>query len=215
MRYIKTHYFPVFILMLSVLFAYLPASDQIRASSVAQPTPTPLLSSGVVNQWLHRSKLSAITNEDFETPTPTPSPSPTNTPSPAVAVVKKPITIVGSGILGYPLPHLARVTTYFSAVHKAIDLSAKCGTSVLNSYDGQITYAGWKNNGGGIVIDVTADNGMILNYVHLSAVAVGAGERVAIGQIIGYSGATGVSTGCHLHFGVIKDGIEVNPLLYL
>ena len=147
---------------------------------------------------------------------PTPRPAvPVAIPLPPPPVVGSFVNpIVGSGVLSWPV-RSRRITTYFSASHQAIDIGVPCGTPVVASTTGIVTYAGWKNNGGGLVIDVTGYNGFGLTYDHLSVVGVGTGVEVAAGQIIGASGATGWAKGCHLHFGVYLNGVQVNPLLYL
>lgn len=97
--------------------------------------------------------------------------------------------------------------------HKAIDYAAPAGTPILASADGTVTYSGWK---GGYGIDVELQHGNSYNtlYAHLSRIAKGIsnGATVTQGQVIGYVGSTGISTGPHLHFAMYKDGTPLNPL---
>jgi len=116
-------------------------------------------------------------------------------------------------MLVWPVAGGGRVVTYFSGWHQAIDIESGCGTAVLAAAGGAITYAGWKDNGGGLVVEI-ASGDFLLSYNHLGAIAVGGGS-VAAGQVIAYVGMTGLATGCHLHFGTIVNGVVVDPLAYL
>jgi murein DD-endopeptidase MepM/ murein hydrolase activator NlpD len=103
-----------------------------------------------------------------------------------------------------------KVNIYFQSGHQAIDIEANCGTPVGAAHGGSAIFSGWKDNGGGYVVDI-AGAGFVTTYNHLSAVAIGVGAPVTTGQLIGYSGMTGIATGCHLHFGVIVNGVPVDP----
>ena len=76
---------------------------------------------------------------------------------------------------------------------------------------GIVRSAFWNGNYGNQVV-INHRNGILTSYSHLSSFAVGAGQLVAKGSIIGYNGSTGYSTGPHLHFEVIRNGYYVNPL---
>ena len=85
---------------------------------------------------------------------------------------------------------------------------------------GTVTFAGWKNNGGGYQVWISHGSGLYTTYNHMSAITVGRGQSVARGQQVGRVGMTGNATGPHLHFevwrGPIWDGgVRVNPLIYL
>lgn len=88
--------------------------------------------------------------------------------------------------------------------HNAVDLANSCGTPVYASAGGTVGIAdnrGW-NGGYGKFIKINHPNRTATLYSHLSSVAVGTNESVSQGQIIGYAGSTGRSSGCHLHFEV-------------
>lgn len=98
--------------------------------------------------------------------------------------------------------------------HSGVDIRAAAGTPVMAASNGTVTFADYAG-GYGIMVEVTHTAGIDTRYAHLSAIAVSAGDRVARGQIIGYSGATGRVTGPHLHFEVRQDGAPVDPVVYL
>lgn len=98
--------------------------------------------------------------------------------------------------------------------HTAVDYAAPTGTPVHSIGDGTITLCGWDGSGGGNRIKIRHMNGYETCYMHLSKFASGmkAGVRVAQGDVIGYVGSTGHSTGPHLDFRVWKDGTPIDPL---
>jgi murein DD-endopeptidase MepM/ murein hydrolase activator NlpD len=101
-------------------------------------------------------------------------------------------------------------------LHAGIDFAAHCGTPVYAAADGDVilsTVAGGYGNQ--LVVDHGIQRGTDLTttYNHLSSFVV-TGGPVDRGQLIAYSGTTGLSTGCHLHFETREDGIPVNPRLW-
>lgn len=109
-------------------------------------------------------------------------------------------------------PARGPVTQNFSPSHPAIDIGVHVGTPVAAAAFGTVTYAGWKNNGGGNIIDIDHGNGVFTTYAHLSVIKVATGQTVVMGQLIALSGATGNVTGPHLHFGVRLGRTWVNPI---
>jgi murein DD-endopeptidase MepM/ murein hydrolase activator NlpD len=137
----------------------------------------------------------------------------------------------GSQILSWPLSSV-KITQYFGntpfatanpqvyngAGHTGIDLKAFIGTPVMAALDGTVvgvantdivrtcySYGKW--------IMIKHDNGLSTLYAHLSSQIINIGDRVKTGDIIGYSGNTGYSTGPHLHFGVYaSDGVQITKL---
>jgi murein DD-endopeptidase MepM/ murein hydrolase activator NlpD len=95
--------------------------------------------------------------------------------------------------------------------HKAIDYAAKLGTPIRAVGDGRVVFAGW-NGGYGNYINVRHNGTYQTQYAHLSKIAVNQGEQVKQGEVIGYVGSTGFSTGPHLHYQIKKHGTKVNPL---
>ncbi len=98
-----------------------------------------------------------------------------------------------------------------STGHRAIDYAAPSGTPVRSVGDGKIVYAGW-NGSYGRMVQVRHNGTYRTNYAHMSGFAVRSGQMVKQGDIIGYVGSTGLSTGPHLHYEMVKNGAKVNPL---
>lgn len=95
--------------------------------------------------------------------------------------------------------------------HAGIDLAAPAGTPVFSTVSGVVGKAGWAG-GYGLLITVVDANGVQTRYGHLSGLAVAQGQFVSAGDVVGYVGSTGNSTGPHLHYEVRVNGIAVNPL---
>ncbi|HEY9379177.1 MAG TPA: M23 family metallopeptidase, partial [Jiangellaceae bacterium] len=103
-------------------------------------------------------------------------------------------------------------------LHDGTDFRARCGTQIRAAAGGRVIWARYRGGyGNQVAIDhgVVGGNALMTSYSHLSRFAAGRGDRISTGQIIGYSGSTGYSTACHLHFMVYDDGVRVNPMSYL
>ena len=127
-------------------------------------------------------------------------------------------TAVADGELCWPLPghtyiscHFGEVDAFGNAGHRGTDIPAPEGTPILAAHSGTVLVSGWNDSYGNQVL---LDNGAGLStrYAHMTQTAVTAGEAVTAGQVIGYVGSTGDSTGNHLHFEVMQGGIRVDPL---
>ena len=101
-----------------------------------------------------------------------------------------------------------------SSYHKGIDWATPVGTAVMASSAGTVVKAGW-GSGYGYVVYINHADGRQTRYGHLSKVLVSQGQTVSQGQKIALSGNTGVSTGPHVHFEILINGSQVNPLKYL
>lgn len=101
-----------------------------------------------------------------------------------------------------------------STYHKGVDWAVPTGTAVFASSGGTVSRAGW-GSGYGYVVYIDHVDGRQTRYAHLSKVLVKKGETVKQGERIALSGNTGVSTGPHLHFEILINGSQVNPLKYL
>jgi murein DD-endopeptidase MepM/ murein hydrolase activator NlpD len=103
-------------------------------------------------------------------------------------------------------------------LHDGTDFSASCGTPVYAAADGTVLTQ-YFNEGYGnrVLIDHGYVQGVSLStsYNHLTSFALTPGSQVSRGQVIGYAGTTGYSTGCHLHFMVYVNGRTVDPMTWL
>jgi murein DD-endopeptidase MepM/ murein hydrolase activator NlpD len=99
----------------------------------------------------------------------------------------------------------------YARMHDGVDLAAAAGTPIVAAADGRITSAGW-HGGYGRAVSIAHGEGVQTTYGHMSRIAAYPGEQVHRGQVIGYVGSTGLSTGPHLHFEVTRKGRPVNPL---
>jgi murein DD-endopeptidase MepM/ murein hydrolase activator NlpD len=112
------------------------------------------------------------------------------------------------------------ISQYFHYGHYGLDIAATYGTPVVAAAGGTVTFAGWKDNGGGWQVWISHGSGLYTTYNHMSAVLVSRGQGVGRGQQVGRIGQSGFATGPHLHFEVWRGpvwagGTRVNPLLYL
>lgn len=98
--------------------------------------------------------------------------------------------------------------------HKGIDITGWVGTPVYAPQDGIVTSAGW-NGSFGLVLEVRHSLGWSTLYAHLSTIPVQVGESVKKGQVIGYVGMTGLTTGPHLHYEIHLNGTPVDPVKYV
>lgn len=94
--------------------------------------------------------------------------------------------------------------------HHGVDIALEYGEPIYAAGAGTVTKAG-TNGGYGIFASIDHGNGYQTQYGHMSAVAVKAGQKVAKGEVIGFVGNTGYSTGPHLHFEVLSDGQTIDP----
>ena len=133
--------------------------------------------------------------------------------------------VISNGFLNYPLN--GYITSPFGwrthpiygyrALHDGIDFGAACGTPIRAAASGtvleQYFQTAWGNR---VIIDHGFQRGVGVATIanHLSSYAVSAGDHVTRGQVVGYVGSTGWSTGCHLHFTVLQNGAPVNPMAW-
>jgi murein DD-endopeptidase MepM/ murein hydrolase activator NlpD len=132
------------------------------------------------------------------------------------------VIVRGTGRLSWPLIGSLRSRfgyrrhpihrTYL--MHTGLDISGGTGASIRAADGGRVIYAGWRG-GYGKVIMIYHGGNLVTLYGHMSGYAASSGQNVQKGQVIGYVGSTGYSTGPHLHFETRVNGIPVDPLPYL
>ena len=125
-----------------------------------------------------------------------------------------------AGSLQWPLPGYTTISCGFGEPdaisgqpHKGIDIPAPEGTPILAAHSGTELISGWNDSYGNQVL-LDSGTGISTRYTHMIRTAVSAGETVTTGQVIGYVGNTGDSTGDHLHFEVILAGVFTDPLRF-
>ena len=126
----------------------------------------------------------------------------------------------GDGTYGWPVSG-GEISSFFglradpfgggSDYHPGIDIAVDYGTPIKASSTGTVEEAQW-NGGYGRFVSIDHGNGITTCYGHMSAIAVQPGQTVRRGDVIGYAGSSGYSTGPHVHFEVRQNGSPVNPL---
>lgn len=128
------------------------------------------------------------------------------------------------GTMLWPLPNYYTISSEYGyrihpiygyeEYHSGLDIPAPRGTNIIAAASGTVAWA-YKSSSAGNWIGIDHGNGLYTVYMHMSAFAVSAGDYVNAGDVIGYVGSTGWSTGNHLHFSVRLNGQYVNPHNYL
>lgn len=136
------------------------------------------------NDWYEASSLQAVSSSAMLWP------------------VNAPITSE-FGMRYHPILHFARM-------HKGMDFGARWGTPIIAPADGQVTAAGWAG-GYGQQVRLAHGGGIGTSFSHMSRMVVSPGMLIHQGQVIGYVGTTGLSTGPHLHYETYVNGVAVNP----
>ena len=125
---------------------------------------------------------------------------------------------VGNGTFIWPVPQFTGCSRWYSSSHKGVDIRAPAGTPIYASASGVVTRAGYERGGAGtgygnsLIID--HGNGYSTLYSHCLSLTVSAGQAVSQGQLIGYVGSTGRSTGNHCHFEIRHNGRYLPPQNY-
>ena len=103
----------------------------------------------------------------------------------------------------------------YERMHNGIDLACAQGTPIYATRAGTVTRTAYQAGGAGNYVSINHLDGFASIYMHMTHYVVSQGQSVSQGQLIGYVGSTGVSTGPHLHFGISYAGTYVNPLAYI
>jgi murein DD-endopeptidase MepM/ murein hydrolase activator NlpD len=100
------------------------------------------------------------------------------------------------------------------AFHKGVDFASDAGADVLAVASGIVTWAG-PREGYGLLVEINHGNGYVTRYAHAARTLVTVGDQVERGQAVAVVGSTGRSTGPHLHFEVVKDGRQIDPMAFV
>ena len=128
------------------------------------------------------------------------------------------IAQVGNGTFIWPVPQYTSCSRWYSSTHKGVDICAPAGTPIYASSSGVVSKAGYERAGAGTgygnSIIINHGNGYSTLYSHCLSLTVSAGQAVSQGQLIGYVGSTGRSTGNHCHFEIRYNGKYLPPQNY-
>lgn len=186
------------------LFTAAAAPAQAESAGYVAPAAAPAAGTGIAAESSDRQFQQLFASWDRATER--------TTATPAVAVPSR-----------TPLDEFRRTSGFGMRVHpvlgglrghKGIDLAAPTGTPVYATADGVVSKAEWFNAYGNFIA-IGHGNELETRYGHLSRIAVSAGQRVRKGDLIGFVGSTGRSTGPHLHYEVRIAGVAVDPTPYM
>ena len=125
------------------------------------------------------------------------------------------ITPVSGWTLTSPFGMRTHPILKVTRMHNGIDMSCAQGTPIYATRAGKVTATSYQAGGAGNYVSINHLDGFSSIYMHMTNYVVSEGQTVSQGQLIGYVGSTGLSTGPHLHFGVSYAGTYVNPLAYI
>lgn len=100
-------------------------------------------------------------------------------------------------------------------MHEGVDMAAPQGTPIYAAKSGKVSRTSYQAGGAGYYVSINHGDGFSSIYMHMTHYIVSPGQYVNAGQVIGYVGSTGGSTGPHLHFGISYNGTYVNPMKYI
>lgn len=138
-------------------------------------------------------------------------PKPTEPAKPAAATWLVPCSY---RVLTSPFGDRDAPTAGASSNHQGVDLAGPEGTPIYASRTGVVTIAKFSKSAG-YYVTINHGDGFSSIYMHMTHYVVSKGQAVSAGQVIGYMGSTGISTGSHLHFGIMYNGKYVNPANYV
>jgi murein DD-endopeptidase MepM/ murein hydrolase activator NlpD len=128
--------------------------------------------------------------------------------TPSIAPADGPLSSLFSRERGHPVLRITRP-------HRGIDIAAPVGEPILAPAKGVVRYAGNRTGGYGLTVEIDHGYGYVTRFAHASSILVRAGQQVARGQVIAEVGATGLTTGPHLHYEVEVNGTQVDPLNFI
>ncbi len=164
-------------------------------------------------------------------PTPVPAPAPQTQQASSAPAESQPAPATTQAATGHFIwPTNGTITQYFGPTsfwmepayagyahfHQGLDIANSAYTPIVAADAGTVVFAGWNTSGYGYAVSINHGNGLVTWYGHMAEPpAVWVGEYVNQGQYLGPMGSTGASSGSHLHFGVLRNGVWDNPLKYL
>lgn len=200
---------PFLLGLLALLIAAQPIHATCEDSPECSPTPEITLDSGTISL-----PIDPFTPPDLPAEG-EPSAAPEGAPATEAAAPQPPAAAQPAASTGLIWPLRGLITTRPRAGHMGLDIDGRTGDPIVASASGTVSFAGWNRTGYGYMIILGHGQGRETAYAHLSSFAVQHGQQVTQGQVIGFVGSTGRSTGSHLHFEVREWGVRKNPLNYL
>lgn len=185
-----------------------PATTTVAAAAAAKPASTKVPVAPVAAP---KPAVAAINKAPV-------APAPVKQAAAAPIKLAAPVRQAATGSLVWPI--YGTITTYFHqylwyGIHQGLDIATARGTPTVAADAGLVIEAAWNPYGYGLSVLIDHGNGMQTRYGHFDGLAVSRGQYVRRGQVIGYEGNTGNSSGPHVHFEVHVNGVIVNPLNYL
>jgi len=188
----------------------------ITAAAVAHPGHSPATTSAAVA--VDRQAAADRANRDARAAAPTSPSAKGATPAPAKTTTA-PKPVAAPPKYSSPLPGASVTSCYgqrWGVLHAGIDFAAAENTPEHAVQAGTVYAAGWNYTGYGISVVIDHGNGVFTHYAHMNKANVKVGQKVTAGQVIGYEGSTGDSTGPHLHFEVhMGMWNQINPAKWL
>lgn len=138
-------------------------------------------------------------------------------------VVQHEMSKLGTSLQALTYPVKGRVTSHYGwrvhpvlrghRMHHGVDIAVPTGTPIHALDAGEVTFAGW-HGGGGHTVVIRHASGLETAYKHCSQILVKKGDRVTRHQVVGKVGQTGITTGPHLHFEMLRGGVSLDPMKY-
>ena len=192
--------------------AYIATATTATTAPTTQPTTQPTTAE---TRETEPGETTQPGQEETQAPTETTQPpettAPPETTQPAAESWMVPCYYVK---LTSPFGEREAPTGGASTFHQGVDLAGPEGTPIYASRSGTVTIAKYSNSAG-YYVTINHGDGFSSIYMHMTNYVVSVGQKVSRGQLIGYMGSTGISTGSHLHFGIALNGTYVNPALYV
>ncbi len=193
--------------------AHIATATTATTAPTTQPTTAPTTQPGTEDtegEEPDDGDGDAVVIQPTETePEPTDPPAPTEPPASEGWIRPCSYTRLTS-----PFGYRDAPTAGASSFHQGVDLAGPEGTPIYAARSGTVTIARYSNSAG-YYVTINHGDGFSSVYMHMTGYTVSVGQYVSQGQLIGYMGSTGISTGPHLHFGIALNGSYVNPALYV
>ena len=190
----------------------------ITAANAANPSITPEAVASTAGASADRQNAADRANRDSRAEA-SKSSSPKTAPTKAAPAKAAPKKAAPKPKYSSPMPGAAITSCYgqrWGVLHAGIDFAASENTPIRAVVGGTVSSAGWAYSGYGISVVVDHGNGYLTHYAHMNKAAVKIGQKVSAGNVLGYEGSTGDSTGPHLHFEVHKGmWNQINPAGWL